>query len=196
MSKRQSRQKAGGAGDGRAKKPASGSALSTDIDRAASGPAATILHSEKKKATDVERPPHTNSRQALAQAIEVQRLNLSRVREVVTSNVSLLRDAEGLEAAGADIGYCCEVISELLEPIIGRLGLLAADAKQPPENAIGEAQHQLYRVHSVTLVVAHALQAEQDEYAANLRLVFVAIAKMMQEALTALDPVVLSIPRR
>lgn len=195
MSKRHSRRKAGGASNGRAKKPASGSALSTDKDRAASGPAVATVHSKKKR-PDVDRRSDMNPRQELAQAIEVQRLNLSRVREVVTSNVSLLRDAEGLEAAGADIGYCCEVISELLEPIIGRLGLLAADAKQPPENAIGEAQHQLYRVHSVTLVVAHALQAEQDEYAANLRLVFVAIAKMMQEALTALDPVVLSIPRR
>lgn len=196
MSKRHSRRKEGVADDGRAKKPASGSALPTDKDRAAPGAAASTVHS-KRKNPDVDRRSDANQRQELVQAIEAQRLNLSRVREVVTSNVSLLRDAEGLEAAGADIGYCCEVIGELLEPIIGRLGLLTADANQPLESAaIGDAQHQLYRVHSVTLIVAHALQSEQDEYAANLHLVFVAIAKMMQEALTALDPVVLSIPRR
>lgn len=203
MTKRHSRRKTGGAGDGNAKKPPAGSGLSTDLPDTAPGSAATVAHFEEGRRS-ADRTANSAPRPTLAHAIEAQRLNLTYVHEVVVSNVSLLRDAEGLQVAGADIGFCCEVIRDLLEPVIDKLRPIVVDADQGSvqlervtlEKATELAREKLFRVHSIALLVAHALKSEKDEYAANLRLVFVAISKMMDDTLTALDTAVLGITRR
>jgi hypothetical protein len=148
-------------------------------------------------------PPNAD---ALTKAIEVQRLQLVRVQAVVLANISILRDSYGLEMGGADICYCCEVLRDSLERVLTNLDAFRSLARSDGEPSLARdamalahivsvPRHQLFRAQGLIRLVARVLSDDdKDSYAANLRVVFVALGDILEETLTELEPMSLGLP--
>ena len=148
-------------------------------------------------------PPNAD---ALTKAIEAQRVQLVRVQAVVLANISILRDSYGLEVGGADICYCCEVVRDILERVLANLDSFSSLARSDGEpslardalalaHVISVPRHQLFRAQAVIRLIARVLNADdKDSYAANLRVVFVALGDILEETLTQLEPMSLGLP--
>jgi hypothetical protein len=148
-------------------------------------------------------PPNAD---ALTKTVEAQRLQLVRVQAVVLANISILRDSYGLEMGGADICYCCEVVRGILERVLTNLDSFRIMARSDGEpslardamalaHIIGVPRHQLFRAQAVIRLIARVLSDDKkDSYAANLRIVFVALGDILEEALTQLEPTSLGLP--
>jgi hypothetical protein len=143
---------------------------------------------------------------ALTRAIETQRLQLVRVQAVVLANISILRDSYGLEMCGADICYCCEVVRDILERVLTNLDSFRSMARSDGEpslcrdamalaHIISVPRHHLFRAQGLIRLLARVLSDDnKDSYAANLRVVFVALGEILEETLTQLEPMSLGLP--
>lgn len=152
------------------------------------------------------RAPPPPGADALTKAIEAQRLQLVRVQAVVLANISILRDSYGLEMGGADICYCCEVVRDILERVLTNLDSFRIMARSDGEpslardamalaHIIGVPRHQLFRAQGLTRLIARVLSDDnKDSYAANLRVVFVALGDILEETITQLEPMSLGLP--
>jgi hypothetical protein len=107
---------------------------------------------------------------------------------------------------GADICYCCEVVRDILERVLTNLDSFRIMARSDGEpslardavalaHIIGVPRHQLFRAQAVIRLIARVLSDDKkDSYAANLRIVFVALGDILEEALTQLEPTSLGLP--
>lgn len=151
------------------------------------------------------RPPPPNA-DGLTKAIETQRVQLVRVQAVVLANISILRDSYGLEMGGADICYCCEVVRDILERVLTNVDSFSTLARSDGEpslardatalaHVISVPRHQLFRAQGLIRLIARVLSEDnKDSYAANLRVVFVALGDILEETLTQLEPMSLGLP--
>jgi hypothetical protein len=151
----------------------------------------------------VRPPPNAD---VLTKTVEAQRLQLVRVQAVVVANISILRDSYGLEMGGADVCYCCEVVRDILERVLTNLDSFRIMARTDGEpslardamalaHVISVPRHQLFRGQAVIRLIARVLNHDRkDSYAANLRIVFVALGDILEEVLTQLEPTSLGLP--
>lgn len=139
----------------------------------------------------------------LAKAIEVQRQQLARVQAIVHSNARLLHESYDFELGEADLGFCADVVRDLLGRVIVALGPLtiAPEQDRPPPDPMKlareiDAQRQaLFHAQAVAQAIENLLQTHQfNEGEANLRIVFSAVVEMMDTAISELEPLTLGLP--
>jgi hypothetical protein len=150
------------------------------------------------------RPPPNGDE--LAQAIEKQRVQLARVHAVVLANIALLQESYGLNVDGADVCYCCEVVRDLLDRVMGNLESVRNIVRTDCEPyvhldadalgfLVGTTRHSLFRAQAVTFAIARMLSThDKGSYGASLRLVFSSLGGMMEDSITQLDPSSLGLP--
>jgi hypothetical protein len=124
----------------------------------------------------------------------------------VRANISILRDSYGLEVGGADICYCCEVVRDIVARVLTNIDTFSSLARSDGEpslardamalaHVISVPRHQLFRAQALVRLTARVLNADdKDSYAANLRVVFVALGDILEETLTQLEPMSLGLP--
>lgn len=143
------------------------------------------------------------SLKTVAKAIEAQRQHLAQLQAIVCTNANLLNESYRFEVGEADLGYCADVVRDMLGQVIAALEPLAIAPEQdgPPRDPmmlahkIEAPRQQLFRAQAVAKAIANLMQAHQFEKGeANLRVVFHAIAEMMEKAISALEPLHLGLP--
>lgn len=151
-------------------------------------------------ASDERQPP---SPEALARAIEAQRQELMQTRELVHSQAILLHETYGYDIGEADLGYCCDVVRDLLDRILATLEPLSV----PSAVGIGpadpmrlahliEAPRQvLFRAQAVAQAIENLMRAHQfHAREGDLRRVMGTIVQRMEQAISALEPMYLGLP--
>lgn len=139
----------------------------------------------------------------VAKAIEAQRRDLAQLQAIVHTNANLLNEAYRFERGEADLGYCADVVCDMLGKIIGALEPLTIAPEQdgPPRDPMTLAhkieapRQQLFRAQAVAQAIENLMQAHQfEEGEANLSVVFHAFVEMMEKAISALEPLRLGLP--
>ena len=143
------------------------------------------------------------SLKTVAKAIEAQRQHLAQLQAIVGTNANLLHESYRFEVGEADLGYCADVVRDMLGQIIAALEPLTIAPEQdgPPRDpmtlahTIEAPRQQLFRAQAVAEAIENLMQAHQFEKGeANLRVVFHAIVEMMEKAISALEPLHLGLP--
>lgn len=155
---------------------------------------------DPKAAPSNERTPPSS--EALAQAIESQRQQLTEIRAIVDSQAKLLHETYDFEIGEADLGYCCDVVRDMLERINATLGSLVVElqsrrplAPMALAHLIEAPRQELFRAWGVASAVENLLRAHQLEaYEADLRTVMVTVVRMMDDVLAAIEPLTLGLP--
>lgn len=151
-------------------------------------------------ASDERQPP---SPEALARAIETQRQELGQIRELVHSQAILLHETYEFDIGEADLGYCCDVVRDLLDRILATLEPLSVPSAVGNRLAdpmllarMIEAPRQvLFRAQAVAEAVENLMRAHQfHAREGNLRRVMETIVLRMEQAISALEPFNLGLP--
>lgn len=143
------------------------------------------------------------SLKTLAKAIAAQRQQLARAQAIVHSNARLLHESYRFEIGEADLGYCADVVGDMLGRVIAALEPLtiAPGQDRPPRDPLKLARkievsrQELFRAQAVAQAIENLMQTYQfEEGEANLSVVFSGIVEMMETAISALEPLHLGLP--
>lgn len=139
----------------------------------------------------------------VATAIEAQRQHLAQLQAIVGSNANLLHESYRFEVGEADLGYCADVVRDMLGQIIAALEPLTIVPEQDGPlsdpmtlaHKIEAPRQQLFRAQAVAQAIENLMQTHQFEQGeANLTVVFHAIVEMMEKAISGLEPLHLGLP--
>lgn len=151
-------------------------------------------------ASGERQPP---SPEALARAIETQREELMQTRELVHSQAILLHETYGYDIGEADLGFCCDVVRDLLDRVLATLEPLSVPSAvgngpaDPMRLArLIEAPRQvLFRAQAVAQAIENLMRAHQfHAREGDLRRVMETIVQRMEQAISALEPLNLGLP--
>lgn len=149
--------------------------------------------------SDERTPPSADE---LAQAIEMQRQQLKQIHALVHSQANLLNETYRFEVGEADLGYCCDVVRDMLERINATLGSLVVELKSRRPlapialaHSIETPRQELFRAQAVAEAVENLMRTHEFEQGeADLRTAMVTVVRMMDDVLTAIEPMTLGLP--
>ncbi len=143
------------------------------------------------------------SLKTVAKAIEAQRSHLAQVQAIVHANANLLHESYRFEAGEADLGYCADVVCDMLGCVMAALEPLTIVPGQdgPPDDPMALAhkieapRQQVFHAQAVAQAIENLMQTHQfEEGEANLSVVFSAVVEMMETAISELEPLRLGLP--
>lgn len=128
---------------------------------------------------------------------------MEKVRAIVHSNANLLHESYDFEIGEADLGYCWDVVRDMLGRIIAALDPLsvAPGSEGTPADpmmlahAIEAPRQQLFRAQAIAQAVANLMRAHVfGDREADLGVVSEAVVQMLEDAIAELEPLQLGLP--
>lgn len=135
--------------------------------------------------------------------LEVRRQRLVQIRAMVHSQANIFHESYNFDVGESDLGYCCDVVCDLLnrstaslEPLCDSLRE-AGEPKEPLRlsRIIEGIRQQLWRSEAVLQAVANLMRSRKfTEPEANLKMVMDTILEMLDDQISELEPLNLGLP--
>lgn len=161
------------------------------------------MKNKDRKASAPTKERQVLSPEALARAIDAQRQRLKEVWAIVHSNANLLHESYHFEIDEADLGYCCDVVRDMLGRVITTLEPLSVapgpDSTPADPMALAHAieapRQQLFRAQAVAQAVVNLMRDHEfGDHESDLRVVLSAVVDMLERVIADLEPLHLGLP--
>jgi hypothetical protein len=140
---------------------------------------------------------------ALANAIKSERAHLTQAQAVVRSVTQLLHESYSYEIGEADLGYCGDVIGDMIQSANTTLQslILASDVARQLRNpralavTIESSRQTLFRAQAVARAVATIIRGHKfGPLEADLRDVLTSIDDTIERVISGIEPLHLGLP--
>ena len=140
---------------------------------------------------------------ALANAIKSERVRLTQAQAVVHSVTQLLHESYSYEIGEADLGYCGDVVGDMLQSANTTLQslILASDVARQLRNpralavTIESSRQTLFRAQAVARAVATVIRGHKfGPLEADLRDVFTSLDDTFEQVISGIEPLHLGLP--